>query len=123
MATTTAYAAPAAFLTSPATWRTPVFTRSLFGDFVLVAFLLTQCLDGVFTYVGVLTYGIGIEGNPVIAGLMGLMGHGVALTMAKGLAATLGICLHLRQVHSAVALLAGFYMTVAILPWMMILFG
>jgi hypothetical protein len=110
----------------PATWTArpaaPV-DRSLFGDAVLIAFLVAQCLDGVFTYVGVITYGLGIEANPVLATLMAAFGHGVALTAAKIVAATLGICLHLRQIHGAVAVLALFYFTVAIFPWMLILFS
>jgi len=107
--------------TAPDTWTRAV-RASLFGDVVLVVFLLAQCLDGVFTYVGVLSFGLGIEANPVIATLMGTFGHGVALTLAKGIAAALGICLHLRKIHGAVAVLAGFYIAVAIVPWMMILF-
>jgi hypothetical protein len=122
----TAYADPAVFLApQPRYARAPrqATTRSLFGDVVLVAFLLFQCFDGVFTYVGVATYGVGIEANPLIASLMHSVGHGAALAIAKLLAASLGICLHLRQVHGAVAVLAGFYLVVAILPWTMILFA
>ena len=96
--------------------------RSLFGDVVLVVFLLAQCFDGVFTYVGVLTFGASIEANPLIAMLMTQFGHGAALVGAKAVAAMLGIALHLRHVHSAVGLLAVFYVAVAILPWMVILF-
>ena len=109
-----------------ATWTAPPPTavdRSIFGDVVLVAFLVAQWLDGVFTYVGVLTYGLGVEANPVLSTLMAAFGHGPALTAAKIVAATLGICLHLRQIHGAVAILALFYFTVAIFPWMMILFS
>ena len=124
---TTAYADPSAFIgTAPTSWTTTaprVYRRSVFGDVVLIAFLLAQCFDGVFTYIGVMTYGLGIEANPLIAALMSVFGHGMALTLAKGLAATLGIGLHLRQVHGAVAVLAGFYISVAIVPWMMILFA
>jgi hypothetical protein len=54
---------------------------------------------------------------------MGVFGHGVALTLAKVIAAILGIGLHLRQVHAAVALLAAFYISIAIVPWMLILFA
>ena len=96
---------------------------SLFGDVILIVFLLAQCFDGVFTYVGVVTYGLGIEANPLLSTLMGSVGHGVALTGAKGMAAMLGICLHLRRVHSAVAVLTAFYLAVAIIPWMLILFS
>jgi uncharacterized membrane protein len=99
-----------------ATWTAappPTVERSLFGDFVLLAFLIAQSLDGVFTYVGVITYGLDIEANPLLATLMASFGHGLALTGAKLTAAALGICLHLRQIH----------FTVAIVPWMMILFS
>ena len=98
--------------------------RSRFGDAALVIFLLAQCFDGVFTYVGVTAhgYGLAIEANPVLAALMAQFGHGPALTGAKIMAAGLGICLHIRRVHDAVAVLTAFYLIVAIVPWMAILF-
>ena len=95
---------------------------SLFGDLVLIAFLLVQCFDGVFTYVGVSIFGLGIEANPIIAGLMAQLGHGPGLLSAKVMAVTLGILLHLRRVHMAVAMLTGFYAAAAIAPWTLILF-
>ena len=116
------YAAAATFPASPVpkVWNQP--DRSLFGDLVIITFLLAQSLDGVFTYFGVLTYGIGIEANPLIATLMTTFGFGPALAAAKIVAGALGICLHLRQIHSAVALLSLFYLAVAVLPWSYILF-
>lgn len=96
--------------------------RNLFGDFALVVFLLAQASDGVLTYVGVATYGISMEGNPLIAWLMTNMGEGMALTTAKVTAATFGVALHLTAVHKAVAVLALFYIAVAVVPWMAILF-
>jgi hypothetical protein len=122
--TTAAYALPASFsgTTTPKLWSFSV-RRSLFGDAVLLVFLLAQCLDGVFTYVGVKTYGIGVEANPLIAGLMAYVGHGPALMGAKSIAGLLGIGLHVGQVHSAVALLAVFYLAVAVFPWISILFA
>lgn len=118
-----AYAAPAPFLgtTVPKMGNQPV-RRRLFGDAVLVLFLLAQCFDGVFTYVGVLTFGLEVEANPLIASLMAEFGHGPALAGAKIVAALLGIALHLREIHGAVALLAAFYVTAAIVPWTAILF-
>jgi hypothetical protein len=95
---------------------------SLFGDLVLVAFLLVQCFDGVFTYVGVSTFGLAIEGNPIVAGLMTHLGHGPGLLSAKMVAVLLGICLHLREVHLAIAMLTGFYAAAALAPWALILF-
>ncbi len=125
MAASAAYANPTLLLgttSAPGAWTRAV-RASLFGDVVLIVFLLAQCFDGVFTYVGVLSFGVGIEANPLIATLMGTFGHGVALTFAKAVAASLGICLHLREIHGAVAVLAAFYIVVAIVPWMMILFA
>lgn len=95
---------------------------SLFGDVVLVVFLLSQVFDGAFTYMGVMTFGTSIEANPVIAALMVHLGHGAALMMAKLLAACLGLGLHLRGTHIAVAVLAGFYVAAAVFPWAVILF-
>ena len=106
----------------PKVWNAAV-RRSRFGDAVLLVFLLAQCLDGIFTYVGVVSFGPGIEANPVVAGLMDVVGHGAGLIAAKSLAVALGIALHIREVHVAVALLAGFYVFVAVLPWAAILFS
>jgi hypothetical protein len=100
----------------------PQLSRSWFGDIALIAFLVAQCLDGVFTYVGVTTYGLGIEANPLVAGLMTYLGYEAGLLGAKLMASVLGVCLHLRSVHRAVAILAAFYFAVAIGPWSVILF-
>jgi hypothetical protein len=120
---TTAYLDPGyVFGTSlPKVWNLRL-GRRLFGNIAILAFLLAQCLDGIFTYVGVNTYGLAVEANPLIAALMASMGHGAALVGAKTVAGALGVCLHLRQIHSAVAVLAGFYVAVAIVPWVAILF-
>ena len=123
-----AYADPAVFLPGSTSWSATAAVpararRSIFGDLVLIAFLLAQCFDGVFTYVGVVSYGTAIEANPLIASLMMTFGHGTALMLAKTVAAGLGILLHMRQVHSAVAVLSAFYIAVAIVPWTMILFS
>lgn len=104
----------------PKVWK-PSLRRSRFGDAAIVAFLLAQILDGIFTYIGVNTFGLGVEANPLIAGLMALVGQGAALFGAKSLAGALGVCLHLREIHAAVALLAGFYVAVAIVPWITLL--
>ena len=118
----TGYAVPATFTGTsvPRVWSGSP-TRSRFGDIVLVLFLLAQCLDGVFTYVGVKTFGLAVEANPVIAALMLEFGAGVALIGAKVVAALLGIALHLREVHGAVAGLTLFYIAIALVPWTTIL--
>lgn len=95
---------------------------SAFGNVALVVFLLAQACDGVLTYIGVRTFGPGIEGNPMVAWLMGTLGNGAGLAAAKVTASVFGIALHLSAVHRAVAILAGFYVVVAILPWITVLY-
>jgi hypothetical protein len=99
-------------------WDAP---RSLFGDLVVVAFVLAQCLDGMFTYLGVGIWGIGIEANPLISSAMTAGGVVAGLGGAKLLAISLGIMLHLRRVHNVVALLTAIYFIGAILPWSVLL--
>lgn len=94
----------------------------LFGDLAVVVFLLAQVSDGVLTYIGVATYGLAIEGNPLIAWLMSALGEGPGLATAKLTAGVFGIALHVAGVHKAVATLAGFYVVVAIAPWVTILY-
>jgi uncharacterized membrane protein len=93
-----------------------------FGNLVVIAFLLAQACDGVLTYVGVSVYGVQLEGNPLLEWMMRSMGQGLALAAAKGVAGLFGIALHLGSVHRVVAALAVFYIAVAIVPWIAILF-
>jgi hypothetical protein len=93
-----------------------------FGNIVVVAFLIAQVCDGVLTYIGVTTYGQSIEANPLIAWLMTALGQAVGLATAKAAAGAFGIVLHLIAVHRLVAALAAFYLVVAIVPWVGVLF-
>src|SRR4029079_13358853 len=95
-------------------WDTP---RSLFGDLVVVSFLIVQCLDGVFTYLGLRIWGPAIEANPIISSAIAACGVIVGLGGAKAVAIGFGILLHLRGVHTLVAVLTAINFTVAILPW------
>jgi hypothetical protein len=95
-------------------WDTP---NSLFGDVAVVGFLLVQVLDGMFTYLGVTIWGLHIEANPLISSAVAYAGLGGAVVGAKMAAILFGILLHVRRVHSLVALLTAFYLVVAILPW------
>jgi uncharacterized membrane protein len=92
------------------------------ANVAVIIFLIAQACDGVLTYIGVSAYGPSIEGNPIIAWLMGAMGQGLALATTKVAAGAFGIALHLSSVHRVVAALAGFYILVAILPWIGVLF-
>lgn len=95
-------------------WESP---RSTFGDLVVLVFMIVQCLDGVFTYLGVRTWGPGVEANPLISSAMSMAGLAGGLAGAKLVAAAFGIMLHLRRVHNLVALLTAIYIAAAILPW------
>ncbi len=100
-------------------FRRWIFNRSRasrFGDGVVLAFLLVQALDGVFTYVGV-SVGQAGEANPMVAALMAVFGVGPGLAGAKLVAGMLGVALHLFGTHRLVALLTAFYLAAAIFPW------
>jgi uncharacterized membrane protein len=96
--------------------------RTRFGDVAVVLFLTAQALDGVLTYVGVNQLGARMEANPLLAWMIGTLGCGVALACAKLVASAFGIILHLSAVHRVVAALAAFYLAVAVLPWVALLF-
>ena len=95
-------------------WDSP---SCLFGNVAVLAFLIVQMLDGVFTYLGVRTWGPGIEANPIVSAAVATVGLASGLAAAKLVAATFGIILHLRRVHHIVALLAALYFCAAVLPW------
>lgn len=100
-------------------WEQP---KSRFGDLVVVGFLLMQCLDAVFTYLGVAKWGPSVEANPLISSAMSAAGVVGALGLAKGVAIGFGILLHLRRVHTLVAVLTAIYFALAILPWTTLFF-
>ena len=91
--------------------------RSRFGDLAILGFLLMQCLDAVFTYLGIAIWGPSIEANPLISSAVAATGVVAGLGAAKGVAIGFGMLLRLRRVHHLVALLTAFYFAVAILPW------
>ena len=95
-------------------WDEP---RSLFGDVMVVSFVLMQLFDGVFTYLGVSMWGPAIEANPLVSSAVAVMGLLTGLATVKLFAVGLGILLHLRRVHNLVALLNAIYLAVAIVPW------
>jgi hypothetical protein len=95
-------------------WDQP---RSLFGDLIVVGFVLMQCLDGVLTYLGIGIWGPAIEANPLISSAMATAGVVAGLGGAKLVAIGLGMLLHLRRVHNLVALLTAIYFAAAVLPW------
>jgi len=99
----------------------PASPRSRFGDLVFGLFLCAQVLDGVFTYLGIANFGW-TEGNPLIAWYMHHLGLVPSLTGAKLLAVFCAVILHVLGYHKSLALLTLLYLSVAILPWTVVLF-
>jgi hypothetical protein len=91
--------------------------HGLFGDLAVIVFIVVQCLDGALTYLGVHTWGLAVEANPIVSSAVSYAGVGTGLAATKAFAVGLGMMLHLRRIHLVVALLSLFYIAVAILPW------
>ena len=89
---------------------------------VLFVFLVAQALDGTLTYAGVRQMGIGVEGNQLLVFYMETFGIGLALLGAKGLACGCGLILHVTNYHRSLAIAAGAYVGVAVIPWLLALF-
>ena len=100
---------------------TRLFSEEAFGNFVILLFLISQVLDGVFTYLGVSAFGLS-EGNPIIAYYMTHHGVGPSLTVAKMLAVVCSMVLHLLGMHRTLGLLTLMYLSMAVLPWTYLLF-
>jgi Domain of unknown function (DUF5658) len=100
-----------------------VIKRSLYGNAIMLVFVLTQVADGLFTYFGIKMFGAAIEGNPLVAWYVVAYGAGVALVGAKGLALACGAALHLREMHRTIGALTIVYLTAAVWPWLQIFTG
>lgn len=95
--------------------------RMIGHQLVFAAFLLTQILDGILTYVGVSAFGIAAEGNPILAWLMTAYGEVIALAGAKIVAACCGVALYILAVDRLLAILTLVYIGAALIPWTLVL--
>jgi hypothetical protein len=91
--------------------------RARYGYIAIVAFLLTQAIDGVLTYQGVSLHGLPAEANPLAARAMTVFGLVPAVTGIKLITCTIGVSLYVLGVHRVVALLTAVYFVAAVLPW------
>lgn len=94
-----------------------VAREHLFGNAMLLAFFVVQVLDGVLTYLGVVTYGVEVEGNPIVAWYIAELGAGLAIPATKGFAAVCAATLHYYSRHRTLGLLTILYLTAAVWPW------
>ena len=86
-------------------------------DGLWLAFVTVQILDGVLTYVGLRTFGLGIEANPIVAWYAEAFGAAAGLVAAKLFAIGCASVLYLTSRHRTVAVLTLLYVAFAILPW------
>jgi hypothetical protein len=93
-----------------------------FGNLAVIGFLVVQYLDGVYTYLGFSIWGLNIEANPLIRTAIAVAGPGTGLALAKLVAISFGMVLHLRRVHHVVAILTAIYVILSIVPWTTLLF-
>jgi uncharacterized membrane protein len=88
------------------------------GTTVFAVFLVAQILDGALTYCGIMLLGIEMEANPLLAASMHSIGAPQALIAAKLLACACGYVLYRTEFHRPLAITAGLYVGVAIVPWL-----
>ena len=105
----------------PGMLSSPQCRRSLFGDGVLLVFLVAQLCDGAFTYVGVHHFGLGIEANPIVGWYIAALGVGYALIFTKTMAIACAAVLHLFARHRAIGALTILYLAMAVKPWVHLL--
>lgn len=86
------------------------------GNLIFVVFVLIQCLDGIFTYVGV-SQGLALEGNPLASLLMSIIGLCPGIMVLKTIGVGLAMLLYLLGSHRANALLIVFYLYFVLYPW------
>ena len=96
-------------------------TRPSKAEFVWLAFVTVQVLDGAMSYVGVNTFGSAIEANPLVAWYAAAFGPAMAFTAVKLFAVACGTLLYFTSWHRTVAALTLFYLAFAVVPWVHVL--
>jgi hypothetical protein len=88
---------------------------------VLAVFVTAQVLDGLLTGWGVLRFGTNVELNPLLTTAIHTFGLAPALVGAKAVATTCGVILYATACHRPLAITAGLYVGVAVVPWLLAL--
>ena len=88
---------------------------------VFAVFLTAQVLDGLLTYIGVSLLGVQVEANVLLATSMAAIGAPSTLIAAKLIACGCGYVLYRTAWYRPLAITAGLYVGVAIVPWLGIL--
>jgi hypothetical protein len=90
-------------------------------QFLWLAFVIVQALDGAMSYIGVSLHGPGIEANPLVGWYLAAFGPAVGFTVAKLFAVTCGAVLYFTARHRWVAILTVVYLVFAVGPWLRLL--
>jgi arginine exporter protein ArgO len=88
---------------------------------MLITFVVAQLCDGVLTYIGICTFGLDIEANPIVSWYIRALGAGMALLGAKGLAIACAVLLYRFAHYRTIAALTVMYFTMAVHPWVTLL--
>lgn len=88
---------------------------------VFAVFVAAQVLDGVLTYIGVSLLGVEVEANVLLATSMAAIGTPGTLIAAKLAACAGGYLLYRTAWHRPLAITAGLYVGVAVVPWLGVL--
>lgn len=91
------------------------------GDFVWLAFVVVQVLDGVMSYIGVRTFGLWIEANPIVGFYAETLGPALGFLGAKAFAVGCGTVLSLMARHGTLLALTAMYVVFAVGPWIHVL--
>ena len=97
------------------TVRTPSWSEA---TIVFAVFLTAQVLDGLLTYIGVSVLGIEVEANVLLATSMEAIGTPSTLIVAKLIACGCGYILYRTAWYRPLAITAGLYVGVAVVPWL-----
>lgn len=91
------------------------------AEFLWLAFVTVQALDGVLSYIGVLRHGLTIEANPLVSWYLIAFGPALGFAAAKLFAITCGAVLYITERHRWVAALTLLYILLAVGPWVHVL--
>jgi hypothetical protein len=90
--------------------------------FIGAALAICQILDGILTYIGLSLFGVQMEGNGLLRGLMHIYGMAPALFAVKSIALVVAIILALQAhrrkwIRPILVGVVAFYLVLAVVPW------
>jgi hypothetical protein len=109
-------------LNRPGLFRVPT-KRLSNAEFLWLAFVTVQALDGVMSYIGVHRHGLSVEANPLVSWYLITFGPAIGFAAAKLFAISCGAVLYITDRHRWVAALTLLYILFAVGPWVHVLVG